>query len=357
MNLKKTEVTENELDFKQIVDHSLNAKIITDGTNVIYINQACLNMLQVGKQAFIQNGFLHYFHPACQEKCNQRIQRVLAGRQAELAEQKIVRTDGEVLDVEVMCAPFYNNGHTLVQIVVREITERKKNERLLLQSEKLSLIGEVAAGIVHEIRNPLTTIKGFVQILQNKNAENGKYLDIMKSEVERIEKIANDLLELSKPQAEIFKQENVVDIFKDVLFMWETEIFKHHITVNYHISDDDIPIFCERTQITQTFINLIKNAIEACADDGEITAEISKNDQEAIIKIDDNGAGIPKAFLEKLGTAFQTSKANGTGLGLAVTYNIIKNHNGKIIVESEEGSGTTFIIRLPLYQQGAEKSS
>ncbi|MFA9558884.1 nitrogen regulation protein NR(II) [Evansella sp. AB-rgal1] len=352
-------ITAEELDFKQVVDHSLNAKLIIDGTNVLYVNNACLDMLKVDEEMLIANGYKSYFHPDYQEKYENSVARALEGKRVELMEQKMIRSDGSLIDVEVVCAPFYNKGTTLVQVIIRDITERKENEKLLLQSEKLSMIGEVAAGIVHEIRNPLTTIKGFLQLIESKDKSDQKYIQIMKSEVTRIEKIANDLLKYSKPKVESFKVENIVEVVQDVLFMWETEAFKRKITMEFAATESNIPILSEKTQITQVFINLIKNAMEAVDNqgEGEITIEIHKSAAHVFIKIRDNGYGIPKEMLDKLGTSFHTTKEDGTGLGLMVTYNIIKNHNGTVIVDSQLGEGTTFTIVLPIEYENRKMES
>jgi signal transduction histidine kinase len=143
------------------------------------------------------------------------------------------------------------------------------------------------------------------------------------------------------------KLNNLVALIDDVISLLDNSAFKKHILINFYYETRDIFLKCDELQLKQAFINLIKNAIEATPNNGVINIRIEKNEN-VIITISDTGCGMTKKQLDNLGTSFFTTKKDGTGLGLMVTYNIIKNQHGNIQVKSEEGKGTTFIIQFPL---------
>jgi two-component system sporulation sensor kinase A len=339
---------EEKLDFQQLVEYSLNPTIVIDNNIVIYINKACLELLGLHrKEQIIGDDFHNYLHSDFYNVCSERMKRIVEKEEPiELVEQKLVRADGQTIDVEVMAAPFRFENRILVQANYRDITERKQTHHILMQSEKLSAIGELTAGILHEIRNPLTAIKGFLQFIGAGNFKKD-YIDVIRSEVDSIEKIANELLFFSKPQKEQFQPVNIIDITREALFLFETEAFKKKIDIQFIIENESLRVSGNKTQLKQALINLIKNAIEATSKHGKIYIKIKKDANNVSIIIKDNGIGIPQEKLKNLGQSFFSTKEKGTGLGLMVTYNIIKNHHGQIIVHSKQNDGTTFITKLP----------
>lgn len=235
------------------------------------------------------------------------------------------------------------------QIVIRDISERKKNEEKLIRSEKLSVAGQLAAGIAHEIRNPLTSLKGFLQLIATGRTYNNRYYSIMKSELLRIESIISGLLMLSKPQVYNYIHIDLRKLMLDTVEQLQMQGYPQHIRMVYR--EDHRPLWVRgvEVQLRQVFINVLKNAIEAMENGGVITIELSleTDDGKVSIRIQDEGTGIPKEQLAKIGQPFYTTKDKGTGLGLMVTYKIIDNHHGHIAAESEVGVGTTFTIQLP----------
>ncbi|MGG5253490.1 ATP-binding protein [Neobacillus sp. SM06] len=175
----------------------------------------------------------------------------------------------------------------------------------------------------------------------------------MTTELLRIEAIANDLLYFSKPHKINKKLINLVPLVKEVIYLFESLAFKRHISINFSCDNEYIAIECDEVQIKQALINFIKNAIEATSTNGEVTIKMEKdcNHNIAKISVSDTGCGMTGDEIQKLGTSFFTTKEDGTGLGIFVTYTIIKNHNGTIEVKSEKGQGTTFTITLPFVSQ------
>lgn len=212
----------------------------------------------------------------------------------------------------------------------------------------ISSIGEMAAGVAHEVRNPLTAVKGFLQLLdQTYNAE---YIQIAQSELERAITILNDLMSVSKPE---FVQEqptsfNVCTELKSTLLLFQNKLY--NIRVIKKLENKEATIIGRKNQIKKAFFNLIKNAIESMPNGGTLVIEQTEDYQDIHITISDTGVGIPKDKLRLLGTPFFTLKQDGKGLGLAQVFNAIQNNNGKIHVESEEGKGTTFYLSFSKYK-------
>ncbi|WP_449540388.1 PAS domain S-box protein [Ferdinandcohnia sp. Marseille-Q9671] len=232
--------------------------------------------------------------------------------------------------------------------VARDSSERIANEELIRKSEKLSMTGQLAAGIAHEIRNPLTAVKGFIQLMQNGQHLEKEYLDIMHSEITRVEGIIKELLLLSKPNKENFSDKNIVSVLKEVMTLMNTEALLANVRIISDYGSEDQYITCDENQLKQVLINLIQNGIEAMPSGGEILVQTYKNEQYVVVSIADTGHGIPKEILSNIGQPFYTTKANGTGLGLAVCLNIIENHKGTIEIDSEVDQGTTFTMKFPL---------
>jgi PAS domain S-box-containing protein len=229
-----------------------------------------------------------------------------------------------------------------------DITQLKKTEELLQKSEKLAVVGELAAGLAHEIRNPLTTLKGFTQLIESQNGQANKtYIDLMLSELERIEMITNEFMAVAKPQVIKFQEHDLIALTKQVLSFSAAQALLKNVNIIEHFDDINATIICEGNQIKQVLINLIKNAIEAMPNGGKLKISVQQVENVLQIKIKDSGMGIPKEILPKLGEPFYTLKEKGTGLGLMVSFRIIESHKGTISFESVENEGTTVIITLP----------
>jgi PAS domain S-box-containing protein len=236
-----------------------------------------------------------------------------------------------------------------ISVYFVDITEEKASEEHLRRSDKLTAVGQLAAGVAHEIRNPLTALRGFVQLIQSASDEKHKaYTDIMLNELERIEFIISEFLVLAKPQVVTFHEHDLASLIRQTMTLVETQAIIHNVQI-YTQFDSDIPLIkCEPNQLKQVFINVLKNAIEAMPHGGDINISLSRSDdQNILIRFTDQGSGISEERMTKLGEPFYTTKEKGTGLGLMVSYKIIGNHRGSISVHSQESKGTTFDILLP----------
>ncbi|NCU18855.1 ATP-binding protein [Pallidibacillus pasinlerensis] len=257
------------------------------------------------------------------------------------------KKDGIFLPIVLIIYQIHNSDRNLEEFfyVMKEINLTQ--EESLLQSDKMALIGQLAAGVAHEIRNPLTSLKGFIQLMRSDTKMNHDYLEIMENEIDRIDSISNELMALAKPAPKNYKLHNLQTIFENCMTLLEREAIQKRIKVVRQFLDENVKVYCDEQKIKQVIINLVKNGLEAMDKPGCLTIRIEKNKEYGILYIQDEGTGIPKDLMKKLGQPFFTTKTCGNGLGLMMCYKIIEEHNGKIQVESEWGVGSTFSIYIP----------
>lgn len=255
---------------------------------------------------------------------------------------------GKFIIFETIVQIIEINGKKQVLSLCYDISDKKQAEEMLIRSEKMTIAGQLSAGIAHEIRNPLTSLKGFIQLLQAGMENKKEYYKIMMDEIEKINTITSELLFVSKPMTDEKRLENVTDLLKDVITLLNTQAKLFDIELSLSIKDN-ISLYCDRSQLKQVFINLIKNAIEEMPDGGKVEVLVERKDKSCTISFIDQGPGIPDHLVNKLKEPFYTTKKSGTGLGLMICNQIIHNHDGYLDIESVEGSGSVFRIYLPHY--------
>ena len=228
-----------------------------------------------------------------------------------------------------------------------DITENEKLEKRIQQSEKLALVGELAAGAAHEIRNPLAVIHGFISLMNQsfQGEESAKYhLPLLIGELNRINAIIEEMLMLSKPGAPIIKSRKLASILEEILPLIH-ESSESDLDFSLHLSEEPIPV--DPKQMKQVFYNLIRNSSEAMEGKGMITIESYAHENDYEIFFTDDGPGIPDKLKANIFDPFLSSKESGTGLGLTIVQRIVENHNGIIELVSSSEQGTTFRIMLP----------
>lgn len=233
------------------------------------------------------------------------------------------------------------------------ISQSKRHELEMenLKFERLSCASQLAAGIAHEIRNPLTSIKGFIQLIMRRidQPPPKSYLHIIYGEIERIEKLIYEFQMLARPlKPAQFCEIDMAKTVNDVMLLMEAQALakKASLILNCR-ANSRFQVKGDEAQLKQVLINLVRNAIEAVDTEGRIILSVSIKERMVSITVSDNGTGIPQEVLVKLGTPFFTTKESGTGLGLSVCYSIVQNHNGRIEVNSKVGEGTSFTVLLP----------
>ncbi|MDT8861572.1 ATP-binding protein [Alkalihalobacillus sp. MEB130] len=230
-----------------------------------------------------------------------------------------------------------------------DITETEKLEKRMHQSEKLALIGELAAGAAHEIRNPLAVIDGFLSIMNQSlsELEIQKYqVPLLLKELDRINSIVEEMLLLTKPSAPLLNSIRLEDVINEILPLIERSVTSEEVDFSIELHANSLLL--DAKQMKQVFHNLIRNSIEAMSYKGTVSIYSRLTKDEYHIFVEDNGSGIPENLQESIFDPFLTSKEEGTGLGLTIVQKIIENHHGKIKLLSSTESGTIFKITLPL---------
>lgn len=260
--------------------------------------------------------------------------------------------DGSFYWVDTTIVPFFSEeGKPFQYLTIRyDITERKQSEEMLHRQDKLAAVGQLAAGVAHEIRNPLTSMKGYTEFLQLDETDENKqeYLEIIMDEINRVNEIVEEFLQLAKPQALNLEMKNLVPIIKNVVSLTEFEARKKNITLISDCNDEEIFVRCDENRLKQVILNFIKNGMEAMPDGGFIKVMTEIKEGKVQISITDTGIGIPPEQLKRLGEPFFTTKKSGNGLGLMISFKIIESHFGNVFVESEVNKGTVFNIVLPI---------
>jgi two-component system NtrC family sensor kinase len=233
--------------------------------------------------------------------------------------------------------------------------QKARYDQLAIHTEKMSALGRMAAGIAHEINNPLAGILLFSSNLSKKVSEKGPMkegLDIIIRETVRCKTIIQELLEFSRDREPQKEMVNPNTILEKALKMLENEFRLHHIQIKKQLSDDLQETMLDENQIEQIFVNLLLNAVQAIIEKGVITvtSRMDENREKALIEIADTGSGIASENIAKIFEPFFSTKPKGTGLGLAVSYAIVKNHQGDINAFSKPGEGTRFVLEFPIIE-------
>ena len=278
-------------------------------------------------------------------------------------EGDLVTRWGHKVPVSLTVSPLQDHYGTFLGsiLVVRDLTHRKELEEDLKRADRLALVGTLAAGLAHEIRNPLGGIKGAAQLLKRsleRDSPLQEFAAIMIREVDRVDKLIEQLLDLSRPAKLELAPLNIHEVLDDVLLLETQAVEERRIVVKKRFDPSLPPIRGDRAQLTQVFLNLVKNALQAMNGSGALTVTTrvetdfhirgEGNDRSKLIWVDieDEGVGIREEDLPHIFSPFFSTKNSGTGLGLAVCYRIVKEHGGLIRVESVEGKGTTFRVSL-----------
>ncbi|RSK45435.1 sensor histidine kinase, partial [Bacillus canaveralius] len=235
---------------------------------------------------------------------------------------------------------------------MENIFQKTKFQQELQRAEKMNAIGQLAASVAHEIRNPMTVVKGFLQIFLAKESmsdEERMYIKLMIEEMNRAETIINDYLSLAKPDLKQIEQVDGAELASKVVDLMNSyAMMSKNIDMAIHISEP-IMVRGNKSELNQVLINILKNGIEAMKEGGKLTLTLKEEGDYGVFIISDTGIGMSEEALKRLGTAFYSLKEKGTGIGLMVCYQIIERMKGKIEVESKEGEGTTFRIYVPLF--------
>ncbi|CAM3989852.1 PAS domain-containing sensor histidine kinase [Bacillus paramycoides] len=340
----KQQTSELELIFKALPDLCFLTE--ADGTIIDY-KAGSPTKFYVPAETFMGKKFYEVLPSPVAQQFREAIRQVKEKESTVIVEYPLA-LKGSIDFFEARCLPLL---HDKIMVIIRDITERKKTEELLNKSDTLAAIGQLAAGVAHEVRNPLTVIKGFIQLFQINKEDQEKYFDLMLSEIERIEAILQEFLSIAKTDEIPTEKKNIYKIFENVVSLINTKAIMINIQVELIADSSEIIIECSENQLKQVFINILQNSIEAMPDGGKISIHMKEmNEDGVIIDIVDEGIGIPEERIKRLGEPFYSTKEKGTGIGLMLSYKIIESHQGAISIMSDVGVGTTVTIYLPKTQ-------
>ncbi|KQC48303.1 Two-component sensor histidine kinase [Geobacillus stearothermophilus] len=340
------ELRESEQKFRSIFDHSMDGILLWDEQHrIIDANPIACGIFSAEKEALLGRKVGELLPDRARRQLNKLMAECQRAGEASGEVEFSDETKERIIEFSLKKEVISGVG----MMTFRDMTERKEMELQLRKSDTLNVVGELAAGIAHEIRNPMTALKGFIQLLQGSiDGDYSMYFNVIMSELKRIESIITEFLVLAKPQAVQYKQNDICKIMQDTIDLISAQAMMNNVQIIADFDRGLPPVYCELNQLKQVFINILKNAIEVMPKGGDITVRIARMGKNVRISITDQGVGIPKDKIKKLGEPFYTTKERGTGLGLMVSYKIIEEHQGKIDVESEVGVGTTFHITLPI---------
>jgi two-component system, sporulation sensor kinase A len=316
-----------------------------------YISPSHETVLGFSREHLLRSPYTQMYHPDDIPWVDHICRKMVTENVPISGEYRRLHADGHWVMVEGKAFPVRGESGEVEKILVvaRDNSERKQTEELLIQSEKLSIAGQLAAGIAHEIRNPLTAIKGFLQIMKQNKLENETYLNLMLDEMDRIEVILSELLVLAKPQANPFVTQYLTAILQDVLTLINSQALLHNIQIVLDVRCELPKVTCDQNQLKQMFLNFLKNAIDAMEHGGTIKIEVQADGgKQVLVRIIDEGCGMSEEIVARLGEPFYVTKEKGTGLGMMVCKRIIDSHAGKMQVKSQVHVGTTIEVLLPL---------
>ena len=268
-------------------------------------------------------------------------------------DQVWLKLDGSPIDVEVRGTFFSFMGKPSILSILRNVSERKRTQQMLLRYERLAAVGQVIAGIAHDIRNPLAVLSAMTYHLREKfaglDASVAKEVETISAQTDRLKRLMNDILDYAKGLTLVKQTIEPKAFLEQCLKLVQTQLGRAHrgVEVKWNLQDPVEPFEADRERLEQVLLNLILNAYEVLEGGGLLTLSFESSAREVLIKVEDNGPGIPEAALARLFEPFFTTKKHGSGLGLSVSQKIVEAHGGKIEAEWVYPHGTLFTVRIP----------
>lgn len=357
--LEKSLQLARDKQFRAVFDsmYQLTGVLTPDGI-LIDINKTALSLVgckysNVVNRRFWDTPWWNHSWEA-QEKVREAIKKAAQGDFVRFEVKHIDKNDNiAIMDFSIK--PVFDETGKVTMLIpeARDITAQKNFEQEMARLSRLDLVGEMAAAIGHEVRNPMTTVRGYLQMLQKNDPEKSCY-KIMIDELDRANLIISEYLSLAKNKSSEMKLNNIAEIVNGMNPLLSAATLERKVNISISAKPENIsPTFLDEKEIRQLILNLFRNALEASPAGGVVAIDVYQKNKEIVLSVQDQGQGIPKEMLDKLGTPFFTTKPNGTGLGLAVCYRIVTRHNAAIRVKSDS-KGTKFDVIFPV---GTDKKS
>lgn len=345
--------------FRTVADFTFDWEYWQDQhRNLLYNSPSCKRITGRAAQDFMQNPDLlqDIVHPDDRERVSSHFQVEENQPLPASLDFRILTIDGRERWIGHACTPVYDDREKPAgrRVSNRDITDRKDAENSVLRAERMAAMGRLTASLAHEINNPLQAMYSNIELISDfplDGREQQQHLGIVRQETERLIRIVNTILEYARPQPAQPKVVSLTSVLHHAIELVRKKLSSSEITVHLELQPDLPSLFVSPDQLEQVCLNLIINAAEHMPQGGTltITARVQKNLVEIIFL--DNGEGIPQQELELIFEPFFTTKTNGTGLGLAVSQNIIRRFGGQINAASQPGEGSAFTVSLPIPEE------
>ena len=339
-----------------LLESSPNGIITVDKAGkIILFNPAASNLTGIAKEQVLG---IDYHNIGLALPVIKHLEKTLTAETTVLAREEIFwRPDGSSIAVAISTSRMHDYKNELVGAlaIIIDLREKRLLEAQVLRANRLAGLGELAAGVAHEIRNPLTAVKGYSQVLDDELAIDDpkrEYTATIVKEVNRLDRFVQGLLAFARPSTSRFELANLNDIIEETLVLLVNPAFKDRIFLHKNYGEN-IQAEVDKDQLKQVLLNLLINAAQAIPDQGTIKIVTRQEGQQVSISISDTGIGIPVENMDKLFNPFFTTRDRGTGLGLAIAHQLIELHHGEIKVRSTVHHGTEFTLSLPVRQGGS----
>jgi nitrogen fixation negative regulator NifL len=345
-------IRESEDRYRSLVESSPEAILVEQNGNIVFVNPSGLNLLGYPSVNELSRRSLADIFD---KKPGNRPYSIFKSNDPKQfptsVDGKFVRKDGILIDVSLTVIHTTFQGKPALQLLARDITETKNLRQAAQRMEQLAALGQLSASIAHEIRNPLAAISLNIQLLSNQISIPEEFKDTvndMTIGVQRIQDIIKGILSFARPAKLTAKNEDIHKVLESSIRAVENDFQKAGITIVKNFGDISSFILIDANQIIEVFVNLFLNAKDALPRGGKLTIRTNVVQDFLEVQVEDTGKGIAPENLEKVFNPFFTTKTKGMGLGLAIVYRILEQHQAKIFVESEVGAGTSFRVQFPL---------
>lgn len=361
MHQSKVALEDSEARMRAILDTAVDGIItINEHGTVESFNNAAEKLFDYSADEMIGRNISILMPSADADRHDGYLQNYVKSRQKKIIgigrEVIARRKDGSTFPVHLSVSEFLIGSNRRFTGIVRDITEQKTLQKQILQTERLAIIGKMAAKVAHEVRNPLSSISLNAELLEDEiqgydcaNTEEARaLLESMIREIDRVTSLTDEYLQFSRlPESQLVKG-NLGELIGEVTEAMRNEFDQKNIELEFEVADNSMDMRFDRAQFRRVLLNIIRNAIEAMPKGGRLKIWLERNEHNGMVHIQDTGVGIPKSMVDAIFDPFFTTKDFGTGLGLAISQQIIEEHGGRIMCSSQAGKGATFSIILPL---------
>lgn len=350
----------NIQDYMQAILRSITSGVITVGPDgsVATVNLAAERMLGMGEEEMVPRRLGALFLD--DGGIDTSLGRVLRAETPRLVTDiQAVTLGGRTLHARLAVARMRDVGGRMLGAVVtiEDVTEVRALTDQLIRADRLAAMGELTAGVAHEVRNPLGIIKASVQLVEDSNADPARVRDatrIIKQEIDRLDRVIKALLDFGRPSAPTLRPTNVEDVVADVVLFTRQFAGQSRVEIDAEYAAGVPLVEADADQLKQVLVNLVSNAVQAMDEfGGSIRIRVWDDDAYVFISVADTGPGMSPEVRERVFDPFYSTRDGGTGLGLTMVHRIIDQHGGRVEVESASGSGTTFTVALPATSRGA----